>query len=121
MGSSFLFSPPIVTGAVILFMVGLAVRSVLRYFPRAAEARSRLKHLNRDLAKWDTPNAEKRRAVAALDNKIAAFREVEVSLRAYFEKLQAIEIEADKKQLAQKPAGAPKRKLEITLKKKGLE
>lgn len=135
MGSSVLLSPPVIAGITILAMLGLSVRSIRLYTRQAPEFRSRLKRLDRDLAKCNAPTAEKRKAVADLEHQLAPFQSKEAALRAYYEELRAIEIEAEKKALARQQAEKPdlqvkvarqvevkpKRKVEITLKKKGLE
>ena len=135
MGSSFLLSPPVLTVLTLLAMLGLSARSLRSYARQAPEFRSRLKRLDRDLAKCNTPTAEKRKAIADLEHQLVPFQSKEAALRAYYEELRAIEIEAEKKALARQQAekpdlqvkvarqveAKPKRKVEITLKKKGLE
>lgn len=135
MGSSVLISPPVLTVLTLLAMLGLSARSLRAYARQAPEFRSRLKRLDRDLAKWSVPTAEKRKAIADLEHQLAPFQSKEAALRAYYEALRAIELEAEKKAMARQQAekpdlqvkvarqveAKPKRKVEITLKKKGLE
>lgn len=135
MGFAVLLSPPVIAGITIIAMLGLSVRSIRLYTHQAPEFRSRLKRLDRDLAKCNTPTAAKRKAVADLEHQLAPLQSKEAALRAYYEELRAIELEAEKKALARQQAEKPdlqvkvarqvevkpKRKVEITLKKKGLE
>lgn len=136
MGSSFLLSPPVIAGITVIAMLGLSVRSLRLYTRQAPEFRSRLKRLDRDLVKMQGGMSGKKKAIADLEHQLAPIQRQEAALRAYYEELRAIEIEAEKKALArqqaEKPdlqvkvarqpsAEKPKRKLEITLKKKGLE
>lgn len=134
MGFAVLLSPPVIAGITIIAMVGLSVRSIRLYSRGVQEFGSRLKRLDRDLEKFRGGMSDRKKAVADLENQLAPIQNKEAVLRAYFEELQAVQMEADKKALARQQAEKPdlqvrvarqsaeerpKRKVEITLKKKG--
>lgn len=94
-------------------MLGLTVRSIRGYLRQAPEFRSRLRRLDRDLAKASAPIAERRRTLADLQQQLAPIQEKEVALRAYLEQLRAIELAAEKIALARQKAEKPDRQVKI--------
>ena len=136
MGLAILISPPAIAGIAFLAILGLSVHSLRLYARRVPEFRSQLKRIDRDLAKHREKGTESsKKAIADLEQQLAPLQSKEAALRAYFEELQAVEIEAEKKALARQQVNKPdlqvkvarqsseerpRRKVEITLKKKGL-
>ena len=130
-----ILSPPVVAGLTFVATLGLSARSIGLYARRAPELRAQLKRLDRDLAKGAGGMSGKKKAVANLEQQLAPLQSKEAALRAYAEELQALELAAEKKELAKQQAekpdlqvkvarqveAKPKRQVEITLKKKGLD
>ena len=135
MGVSFFLSPPVIASIVILGMMGLVIRALINFNRETAEINVKLKRLDRELTKWHEGTADKRKAVAELESRIAPFLRKEAPLRAYYESLEALSLANEKTILAQEAANKteikvkiagqqqekekPNRKLEINLKKKG--
>ncbi|MCC7261791.1 MAG: hypothetical protein IT369_04625 [Candidatus Latescibacteria bacterium] len=128
--------PPIVVGTIAIAMVVLSIRSIRLYSRRAAEARRKLRGIDKEVAKWFDGSAGKRQAVADLELIVKPLQEQESRLQSYHKMLEVLSLGAEEKSNTRPDQGEkrdvkmastrrqqeeqPKRKLEINLKKRGL-
>lgn len=121
MGVKFLLTPQVISCIIILGMLVLTIRSILLYARHLSELQPRLMHLDREVNRRLEGMADRRKAVAELTLAVTPLQEREAALRSYYEELRNIEVEEEKRALAQQQAHEAEKKVRISRKKMGIE
>lgn len=121
MGIKVLLTPQVVSCIIILGMLFLTIRSILLYTRHLSELQPRLSHLDRELNRRSEGMADRRKVVAELLAVVTPLQEREAALRSYYEELRGIEVEEEKRALAQQAANEAEKKVRISRKKMGID
>ena len=120
MGLKFLLTPQVISCVILLGMLVLVIRSILLYSRHQSELQPRLMHLDREVNKRREGMADHKKVVAELTSSVTPLQEREGALRAYYEELRNIEVEEEKRSLAQQQAYEAEKKVRISRKKMGI-
>lgn len=117
MGVKFLLTPQVISCIIILGMLILTIRSILLYTRHVSELQPRLMHLDREINKRQEGMADRKKAVAELAVLVTPLQERETALRSYYEELRNIEVEEEKRALAQQQAYEAEKKVRVSRKR----
>ena len=121
MGLKVFLTPQVISCIIILGMLFLTIRSILLYTRHLTELQPRLSHLDRELNRRVEGMADRKKTVDELSAVVNPLQKQESALRAYYEELRGVEVEEEKRALAQQQAYEAEKKVRISRKKMGID
>lgn len=114
-------STEVLAGILIIGAFAMAIRSTLHFTKGAADLRPRLNEVEQELRRLRNGMADRKKTVQTLTTEVAPFKEKEAQMRVYYEQIQSMDIEHEKKESAQSEQVESERRRRIQRKKMGFE
>jgi chromosome segregation ATPase len=116
-----ILSTEILAGILIIGAFAMAIRSTLHFSREAADLRPKLNEVERELNRLRNGTQERKKAIQTLSLEVAPIKEKETQIRLYYEQLQAMDLEYEKKEHAQTEKAEAEKRRRIQRKRMGFE
>lgn len=113
-------STEVLAGVLIVGAFSMGIRSILHFSREATDLRPRLSEVDRELNKRRDGTDELRKQVGVLNAEVAPIRSRESSLRAYYEELQALLIDHERREHQKSTEAETDRRKRVQRRKMGM-
>jgi chromosome segregation ATPase len=114
-------STELLTAIAVAGAFAISLRSLLQYSRKSAELRPKIDEAERALKHWRTSTEEQRKTIQELSQKLPPIQAKEAQFRLYFESLQHLWVEHEKKERAAVNQMDEERRKRIHRKKMGFD
>ena len=117
----FALAPEVLACIAIAGALFMGIRSILQLSHKANELYSKLDQIERELNNWQTRICEQRKNLQLLSQQLPPIREKETKIRLYYDRLNELVIEQEKRELEELEKVDEERRRRIHRKKMGYD